>query len=1407
MSGLDKKIVVNDATSQLDRWLPALAADYAKVDGRSLSELLDFAPRFGSLINFYDLENQVDGDWTPFFTTDPAVLLASREAIDLDEIEAQFARLERLTIETPSFDRKFELFRSAFDLILKLARQLDFCLKLVESSEPGETTRQLRQAIVTEIEDTLGEQLRKLKAYDLGAGLPEALGPPVGLDYQDFSPIWQMNAVGPNGSIYRGRTGQRKIAQALPNLSEILGPYVYALSDLKSLAQANLPAALEAGGHKPQIALYIAFVTLFQTAQETINSFSSRYSHFYYHDVLRESLRRAIPDTVFLSFTLDEQQNLFRSVVPRDTLFPAGQDLDDRTILYGSDKDLLVTSAVLQKLRTLRVIRGKLIPQLLDSPRVVLRVLSSEIAVPETPATQTPWTTFGEAQVGETESQVTEPAILGFAVASQYLWMTGGERTCGVSFRCSPESSVSLLELLDRLSLVTSLPVEEIFQTVLRKAFTLYVSMSAGWFQIEKYCPTNMTLDPGGEVAFGLEFKLPASVPPIVAYDPDHEDPPDDGSAAVVTADPIIYASNPAPLLPTLKAYLNQAPIQLSGDGGTVEVYPISLLGGLEITSFLINVCVWGLAGLQLVNTDGEIDPGAPFSLFGGLPVVGSYLSIRHDELFAKSLNRLRLSINWFNLPPNEDGFKGYYKDYVIGLNGEYECNLLNNAVFHGDLSIQNPGRWFLSSSPDCPEPPPAVDVLLFRTKQQCYETRPAAPLCPATDFETLKVCRSTPPPYYDFSQSAIKLVLTAPSYAFGNDLFPQNVLNAVLEDLPDTDFCTDRCLSQCLVLLAASQCLESCLVCLDNCAKQSPPDPACVDACVSGCLTCLQEKANQCLEKCLAESSGLLVREKFQLVMYRLKTCPSMPEPQQQECFIECIVLLEEVLLEEISECEKQCLERASTILEAIICVLICVSACQETPETQCLIDGLGTCKQRLDAAYAACLEKCMRDCLSLKKTIKYPNDPYLPQATSVTVSYSTQCLSPPATPEDGCAMFFPLWPFGGYDQASPSQENPSWLLPRFFDPGNLYLGFKALLPPQTLTLLFQMTAVGGEGSFNLPPVAWEYLSNNQWHRLPASSILTDQTNGLQNSGIISLDLPAFDPTNNTVLSADNQWLRASVADLAGQFPKTAGIYPHTVLATWRENENSGENLAHPLPPFTITSTIEDLPAIISIVQPIESFGGRPPETRSTFEIRVGERLRHKERAILDWDYERLVLERFPAVWKARTLPARNREQGDDPGHVLVVIVPGPDTLTATDPTIPAASNEMLAQIQAYLKGLASPFIQLQVVNPLYVRIEVNAVVQFREDSNAGAPVQRLNDELVLYLSPWFYDAARAAKGGRYVSEADISEFIQTRPYVAEMISISLDYEPDREPLEWYFLTSAQQHQIRADAPVGLYR
>jgi hypothetical protein len=100
-------------------------------------------------------------------------------------------------------------------------------------------------------------------------------------------------------------------------------------------------------------------------------------------------------------------------------------------------------------------------------------------------------------------------------------------------------------------------------------------------------------------------------------------------------------------------------------------------------------------------------------------------------------------------------------------------------------------------------------------------------------------------------------------------------------------------------------------------------------------------------------------------------------------------------------------------------------------------------------------------------------------------------------------------------------------------------------------------------------------------------------------------------------------------------------------------------------------------------------------------------------------------------------------------------------------------------------------------VANPVYVRIEVEAVVALADTEDAGAAITRLNDELVRYLSPWFYDAARATLGGRYVDEDAISTFIETRPYVDELWELRLWYDPAPGAFEWFFLTSARQHRI----------
>ncbi len=1365
------KIVLNGAPSQLDRWLEALGPEYAKPDGRTFQELLDFATKYGGLIRFYNLDDQPEGDWTPFFLSDPTLILAAVDALHPAKREGDFERAARRTREARSFDEKFDRLRDVFGVVLDLAREVDRWLTGLDLNLENPISRVLRPQIASAVANDLGAALRRLKACDEGAGLPWALDRPIGLDYAEFSEIWNLVTVVPDGELYQGATPGRKVDHSLAGLRRMFMAFLNAATNWKPFAEANFRDTLDSGRHKPHLALYIAFAKLFGYAQNTLNTFSERYRDFYYRDMLREKPAGPIPDQVYLTFTLAEDENVLSATVARDTLFPAGQDADGRELLYGSDKALAVTAARLARLRAVRVLETAPVTDgAKTAPFNERRVLSTEIGTEVQDGTS--WPTFGAIEPGATESAVTVPSALGFAIATDTLRLGSGERKVTLTVTYPRAFKAELNRRLDPLSSATGLPRDEVLRRVLEKAFTLYLSIAGGWLRVETYdIPPIPPTTPPNDPFFKLKFTLTESAPPIVAYTPPEDpDPPSDANSAEVV--------NPDPALPTLKAYLDQTnQVELKGEKGTVFVWPLTILDGLPVASLRLDVNVTGLTPLELVNPDGTIDPSSPFLPFGGVPTVGSYLLFRSAELFLKRIETFSFQLNWYNLPPNETGFAGYYRDYTIGLDGLPQPDLFDNQSFKGKINVVNPGVWNLAETSDGPTSP-----YLFRTRPDCAAPEPTrdGQLCGDTLFDGFTVEEHAPPRYYDPNLSAIRLELATPPYAFGNDLYAKNVLNAVIEDLPDTEQCQQECLLWCEPLREAEILIQICLGCLACCPGENGTDPTCVNNSLKTCLDGLQELSTKCLEDCPEKNALGPVAALLPGVMER-------PDRAAEIRRIRSMLVSASATGPTVTPVLSPC----SVLVETLSCVSDCEQAWQVNHDLAVLETCLTECLKTLAAAYAECLQACLEQCLSPKQDLKYPNEPYLPQATGLTVTYSATSTVVPA----GGAEFFHLLPFGGYNRI-PSDETPL-LLPVFSNEGNLYLGFSSLVPPQTLTLLFRMTAEAFE-SDELPTVGWDYLANNRWHPLGPARIFADTTEGLKNSGLATLSLPAWNPSGNTILPSENQWLRATARDHAGGFPKTVSVTPHAVRASWRPLDGTGEHLRQPLPAGTITSSVEDLPDISAIAQPMPSFGGRAPETNREFVIRLAERLRHKDRALLAWDYEHLVMERFPTIWKVQALPARSPAKGRNPGHVLVVVVPGPDGISVMSPTVPAAPSEMLNRIETYLAERATPFATIHVVNPVYVRIKVIAAIQFRDETDTGANVKRMNDDLLGYLSPWFYDAERAARQGNYASEDDITEFIQTRPYVAAVETLRFEYSPaDRSALEWYFLTSSEAHDI----------
>lgn len=442
-----------------------------------------------------------------------------------------------------------------------------------------------------------------------------------------------------------------------------------------------------------------------------------------------------------------------------------------------------------------------------------------------------------------------------------------------------------------------------------------------------------------------------------------------------------------------------------------------------------------------------------------------------------------------------------------------------------------------------------------------------------------------------------------------------------------------------------------------------------------------------------------------------------------------------------------------------------------------------------------------------AIAKTI---NPPYTPATNSIAVSYeSSQRILPT---DDHHDQFFHLLPYDGYkmldipERQVPVANTPDFPMATYPDPkgrvihgadiinnvGNLYLGIDKLTPGEKLSLLFQFE----EGNvLNLealtPRVRWYYLRQNTWVSIPPQSV-TDKTFGLTRSGLVQLALPADAEKGNTILSPDRHWIAAVVdeetEDYSVQgFAAVKSIKAQALEARFAPQPgNDFGHLAEPLPPDTITKLAFARSAIKKIEQPFPSFNGKLPEQGDAgFYRRVSERLRHKDRAVTLWDYERLLLEHFPQVALAKcithsryyhqSLPASELA----PGFLAIAVVPDLQKRTTTLRTQPRFPKGELEEMRVRLQQKANLFLQaeppgaetpdekfIQVVNPQYEPLRLLIYLNFKPGDD-GLYRYQLNEALRNYIAPWLDATEAGPVFGRVLYRSRIISLIESLEFV----------------------------------------
>lgn len=430
-----------------------------------------------------------------------------------------------------------------------------------------------------------------------------------------------------------------------------------------------------------------------------------------------------------------------------------------------------------------------------------------------------------------------------------------------------------------------------------------------------------------------------------------------------------------------------------------------------------------------------------------------------------------------------------------------------------------------------------------------------------------------------------------------------------------------------------------------------------------------------------------------------------------------------------------------------------------------------------------------------STNKDVAIPNQPYTPLVENLVLSYTasettnftvTGSETLEAVYTENEARLFHIHPFGyteehGYLKSGLAyvDDKKSYLVPTYCKGGELFIGLENVQELQQITLLFQVLE-GSENPETLSftgkqKIEWSVLGNNEWRILNYSDILLNETDNLLQSGILKFNLPKEATQNNTRLPKNYIWLKAKMHKKYDVVCKVIGIHSQAVLATFQNDSNDLSHLKTGLEAETISKLIQRLSNVKSVTQPYNSFDHKPEESNDEYYRRISERLRHKNRGITMWDYEHIVLQKFPELYKVKCLNHTCDTSYQSAGNVTLVVIPDTVNKNVYDIYQPRVSTATLNKVKNHIDQLNSMHVTTFVINPNYEEVTVDLKVKFKSGYDENFYSQELNTDIIKFLSPWALDKNVPITFGVSIHSSLLINYIEKLGYVDYLQDIKL--------------------------------
>jgi len=760
------------------------------IDGRTEKDWLSFLCDYATLINFYNGNNTLSGDWSPFLLKDPVFLLASISKTRFSEHHSLYMKTAEklhklLRAKAPDHDIADpfnRLFDQLTDIFVYIKRWVYFMQRTDDEYD-------LKTYVIDNIKTNFSKYFWAIISLQQGMYLSRVIKGINPVNYNKFhffdayeEQLWMQNK---DRSPYWEILGlKHPIIDNTHN--DLLNAIIKAGDDLFSFfytiinhSGSEFERVKTQQSRYPDITLLRTFVNLLKIQQDKLNSISQKHLDFYYKDILKQTEKKAISDEVFLCSQLAKTTSTFN--LPGGTMFSAGNDAQKNPIWFSTQETVQLNPAVIARGYTL----SRSLADVTPSPFYLKNIPPAGIIQKDKSGKIQSWETFG-GSASPSASLVTP----GFALASPMLFLREGIREISLTMVFENEIDPRLLDTA-----------------------VYYLSTASAWVKVTgKVDPPLKEIVPQKEVT--VLISLDASIAPIVSFskNPDGLDSP----------------------WPMLKIEFN-----------TVLALPTPPY----LTSATIAVTVSGMKTFDLYSDSGALSTKTPYPLFGPMPLVNNSFIIGSNEIFSKPFKRLTLELNWDNLPEN---FAAYYSQYdkytkeysmpketiwtkikqvFTGKHNESDP-LFDNTSFTVDFGLLQDGTWkkfdmFKYYDPANPmkcDPRPTTSDIVQPTDKDiqlftmCYhkgkdkdleilglsdlsifiypkmfladdsfdsgELKPIVPISEANPSDADPDIQNEPLKFTDVSKwGFLRITLSGPEYGFGSTLYPKVISDIALKN------------------------------------------------------------------------------------------------------------------------------------------------------------------------------------------------------------------------------------------------------------------------------------------------------------------------------------------------------------------------------------------------------------------------------------------------------------------------------------------------------------------------------------------------------------------------------------------------------------------------------------------------